>query len=81
MTVDEMVEALENGPVNYGPDDDLVLVPMRVANKAAAALRAGQTLAYKAEAYLNLTNPGWSRPQKELTDAIKTWGNATGDDK
>jgi hypothetical protein len=81
MTVDEMIEALENGPVDYGPDDDRALVPMHTANKIAAALRAGQTLAYKAEAYLNLTNHGWSRPQKELTDAIKAWDDAKGENK
>ena len=60
--------------------DDRVEIDFALAEKIEAALRDGQTLAYKAEAYLTLTNPGWSRPQKELTDAIKAWDDATKED-
>lgn len=44
MTLDEMLMALEFGPMDYGPDDDFVLVPVQTANKIAAALRAGQAM-------------------------------------
>jgi hypothetical protein len=44
MTIDEMIKALEDGPMDYGPDDDRVLVPTNTANKIAAVLRAGQAM-------------------------------------
>jgi hypothetical protein len=41
--------ALEYGPMDYGPDDDYVLVPVQTANKIAAALRRLEKLEAVAE--------------------------------
>jgi hypothetical protein len=73
MTVDEMIAQIRVWGIDAREYEE--------CDKIIAALKAGQTLAYKAEAYLNLTNHGWSRPQKELTEAINAWGDATGEDK
>ena len=44
MTFDEMILALEDGPMSLGSDDDYVLVPVATANKIAAALKAGEEM-------------------------------------
>lgn len=68
MSIDEMIEALEYGPMDYGPDDDRVLIPIKTAEKISRALRAGQAMR---------DNVFDATKEWKLDEALKAWDAAT----